>query len=225
MWFIKAKSWMKLVCMCLVAVWAGCEAVKPPSEEVVQAKAAEGQAVTLSAEMAEALSAFNRGAALLEQYKYADAAESLERVMAVAPDWSAARFNLGLAYLNMQEDASASDSLALAQKAFEDVLAAEPNHLSARFCLGLYYQHLAQNAEALACFEAVAAADSQDPYVLYKQAETLFIDENVSIAPIYYYTYVRLYKPWVTPIISPVTGDPVAQWKIDWEAKQAARGE
>jgi len=73
--------------------------------------------------------------------------------------------------------------------------------------------------------EAAFEPDPAKRQELYKQAETLFIDENVAIAPIYYYTYVRLYKPWVTPIISPVTGDPVAEWKLDWEAKQAARGE
>jgi len=26
-------------------------------------------------------------------------------------------------------------------------------------------------------------------------------------------------------VISPVTGDPIAEWKIDWDAKKAARGE
>jgi hypothetical protein len=35
-----------------------------------------------------------------------------------------------------------------------------------------------------------------------------------------------LYKPWLTKVvISPVGGDPVAQWEVDWEAKLAARGE
>ena len=44
------------------------------------------------------------------------------------------------------------------------------------------------------------------------------------IAPIYYYTYVRLYKPWVTYVIGPVGGDPVWKWKVDWAAKKAALG-
>jgi oligopeptide transport system substrate-binding protein len=73
------------------------------------------------------------------------------------------------------------------------------------------------------------AAFEADPAVredLYRQAEEIFIDENAAIAPIYYYTYVRLYKPWLTNVvISPVTGDPIAEWRIDWEAKKAARGE
>jgi hypothetical protein len=36
----------------------------------------------------------------------------------------------------------------------------------------------------------------------------------------------RLYKPWLTKVvISPVGADSVAQWRIDWESKQAGLGE
>jgi oligopeptide transport system substrate-binding protein len=73
--------------------------------------------------------------------------------------------------------------------------------------------------------EAAFESDPAKRQELYKQAEDIFITQEVGIAPIYYYTYVRLYKPWLTPVISPVTGDPVAEWKIDWAAKKAARGE
>ena len=72
------------------------------------------------------------------------------------------------------------------------------------------------------------AAGEADPAMreeLYKQAETMLMEDQ-AIAPIYYYTYVRLYKPWLTNVvISPVTGDPVAQWTMDVAAKQAARGQ
>jgi oligopeptide transport system substrate-binding protein len=73
--------------------------------------------------------------------------------------------------------------------------------------------------------EAAFEPDPAKRQELYKQAETLFVDQDAAIAPIYYYTYVRLYKPWVTPVISPVGGDPVAEWRIDWDAKLKARGE
>jgi oligopeptide transport system substrate-binding protein len=60
---------------------------------------------------------------------------------------------------------------------------------------------------------------------LYRQAEDIFIDKDVAIAPIYYFTYVRLYKPWLTKVVvSPFTGDPIAEWRIDWAAKMKARG-
>jgi oligopeptide transport system substrate-binding protein len=73
--------------------------------------------------------------------------------------------------------------------------------------------------------EAAFESDPAQREELYKQAETIFVDQETGIAPIYYYTYVRLYKPWVTPVIGPVGGDPIAQWTIDVEAKNAARGE
>jgi oligopeptide transport system substrate-binding protein len=74
--------------------------------------------------------------------------------------------------------------------------------------------------------EAAFEADPATREELYRQAEELLINEDVAIVPIYYYTYVRLYKPWLTKIVrSPVSGDPIAEWEIDWEAKKAALGE
>jgi len=69
--------------------------------------------------------------------------------------------------------------------------------------------------------EAAFEPDPAKREDLYAQAETIFMDDG-AIAPIYYYTYVRLYKPWVTPVISPVSGDPIAQWKVDVAAQEAA---
>jgi oligopeptide transport system substrate-binding protein len=71
--------------------------------------------------------------------------------------------------------------------------------------------------------QAALESDPAKRQDLYKQAETTLIDDQ-AIAPIYYYTYVRLYKPWVSYVISPVTGDPIYQWKIDVAAKKAATG-
>jgi tetratricopeptide (TPR) repeat protein len=90
-----------------------------------------------------------------------------------APLWSAARFNLGLALLNMQERAEAEGNLEQAKQAFETVLQTEPQHLHARFSLGLYFQHVGDNEQALACYEAVHRGDPKDPFVAYKYAETL----------------------------------------------------
>jgi oligopeptide transport system substrate-binding protein len=54
---------------------------------------------------------------------------------------------------------------------------------------------------------------------MYKQAETILMDDQ-AFAPIYYYTYVNMFKPWMTKVIkSPVGGDPVDQWQIDAAAK------
>jgi ABC-type oligopeptide transport system substrate-binding subunit len=69
-----------------------------------------------------------------------------------------------------------------------------------------------------------AAAKESDPAKrvdMYKQAETMLMNDQ-PFAPIYYYTYNRLYKPWVTPVINPLGGDPVALWKLDAAAKAKA---
>jgi oligopeptide transport system substrate-binding protein len=61
---------------------------------------------------------------------------------------------------------------------------------------------------------------------LYYQAEDILITQDTAIIPLYYYTDNRLYKPWLSNVATgPVFGNPIARWRIDWAAKQAARGE
>ena len=168
-------AWVVVVCL----VATGCDRTEPsdgfprtsPKPAGLPSPSPAPVVVTESA--AKVLAEFNRGAALTEQYKYADAAKAFESVLAVAPDWLAARFNLGIAYFNMHGQREAEQSLEAARRAFEEVLAAEPRHLHARFCLGLYYQYLGNNEKSLECFEAVSRADGEDPYATYKYAETL----------------------------------------------------
>jgi tetratricopeptide (TPR) repeat protein len=157
----------------LVLILAGCgtRTVQPQKTERVSAQS--DSTIAVSGPIGKALADFNHGAALLEQYNFLDAAKAFESVLKTAPDWTAARFNLGLAYFNMQEKEGAQDYLELAKKAFDAVLETDPNNLHARFCLGLYYQHLGENEKALECFDKVYEADSKDPYVLYKYAEAL----------------------------------------------------
>ena len=69
----------------------------------------------------------------------------------------------------------------------------------------------------------------QDPEVrkkLYNEAERIFIDEDMGIAPIYYYTRLTLFKPYMTnyPLQPGGGGDPAWLWTLDWEAKKAAKG-
>jgi Tfp pilus assembly protein PilF len=133
----------------------------------------------LSGPLGNALVQFNRGAALLEQYKYSEAVKAFEKVLNYAPDWNAARFNLGLAYFNMLEDPGAIDYLKKAQDMFKAVLQSDPNHLHAQFCLGLYHEYIGETEKALEYFRAVHEADSKDLYVAYKYAETLLSTGSV----------------------------------------------
>ncbi len=66
----------------------------------VQTPAADQPALAPEA-LGRTLALFNRGAALMERYEYAQAAAAFGQVLESAPAWTAARFNLGIAYLNM----------------------------------------------------------------------------------------------------------------------------
>ncbi len=120
--------------------------------------------------LGQGLAAFNRGAALLGQYEYQKSAEQTAVAVELFPQWLAARYNLALAHLNMQQSEGAEQYLELARKGFEEILAADPDHLSARFSLGMYYQHLGKNDRAAECFGHVHRADPDDLYAAYKYA-------------------------------------------------------
>ena len=147
----------RVLCAVLVCVIAGCG----------------GSETEVSEERSQALSEFNRGGALMEQYEYVDAVGAFEEVVRLEPEWTAARFNLGLAYLNMLGQTEGQTSLEQARELFESVLASDPDHLHAQFGLGLYYQHLGKHATALEHFRAVHDADPGDTHAAYKHAEVL----------------------------------------------------
>ncbi len=157
----------KILGTCLLAVVVGAGGTMPSLQAAPKATKASSDG------RAAILRDFNRGASLLEQYEYVKAANVFEAVLAAAPDWDAATFNLGLAYLNMEGQEGREDRLDKARQAFLDVLKSNPRHLHARFCLGLYHQHRGESQKAWECFEAVYRQDQQDPCVAYKCGETL----------------------------------------------------
>ena len=61
------------------------------------------------------------------------------------------------------------------------------------------------------------AARESDPAVrldLYRQAETLMCDTDAGIVPIYFYTMVKLTKPYVVRTYAPLGGEHWEQWDI-----------
>ncbi len=168
------KTLQKIGCVLLVGlVLVSCR-IQPDQPQKSDRIFASGDAKkTGSDSRVKALAHFNRGAGLLEQYKYEDAARAFESVLNAKPDWAAARFNLGLAYFNLQVKPGAKSYLELAREAYETVLQLDPDHLHARFCLGLYHQYVGENERAVEYFRSVHEGDPGDPYVLYKYAETL----------------------------------------------------
>ena len=147
---------------------AGCRPAPQPGGDSPGTETAE-----LPESVAQALAAFNRGAAYMEQYRYTQAAEAFEEALAIKPHWTAARFNLGLAHLNLQGAAGADEALDSARRTFEQVLEDDPEHRHALFSLGMYYQHLGDLERALEYFELAYQLDPKDTYAAYKMAESL----------------------------------------------------
>lgn len=136
----------------------------------------------LAPPVAKALADFNRGAAQLEQYQYAEAAKTFELVLGSFPSWTAARFNFGLALLNMP-DADGTHDRAIAE--FERVIEADANHLPAHFGIGVLAYHKGDFEQAVEHFGKVYAGDPYDPFVGFEYAETLRkLDRNQEALPI-----------------------------------------
>ncbi len=89
---------------------------------------------------------------------------------------------------------------------------------------GSNYAHYVNPEFDMLVEQAGAEIDSNKRLDLYRWAEDILINQDAAIAPIFYYTHNSLYKPWLTKVvISPVTADSIAEWRLDWEAKKAAK--
>ena len=152
-------------------VLGGCR--NRTSDDQTRRKEQDGGQSADSGDYVKALAEFNRAGGLMEQYKYSEATKAFETVTKLAPDWAAARFNLGMAYFNMHGQRQAKENLKKARDIFEKVLADDPDHLHAQFCLGLYYQHIGETEKTLKYFRAVCAGDGNAPHAIYKYAEAL----------------------------------------------------
>lgn len=147
--------------LCVLAALAGILPGNEP-EPAQSAKTSELQA---------ALAAFNRGCALLEKYEYSAASKEFENVLTLFPDWTAAKFNLALAYLNMMETAGGKEIIQKAEELFRQVLNENPKLIHAWYSLGIFYEHVGQREKALEAFQKVHELDPKDPHACFKLAE------------------------------------------------------
>jgi len=63
----------------------------------------------------------------------------------------------------------------------------------------------------------VEAAKESDPakrLELYKRAEQILCEEEAAIAPIYFYTWVRITKPYLKRTYAPMGGEHFRDWRI-----------
>lgn len=62
--------------------------------------------------------------------------------------------------------------------------------------------------------EAARESDPAKRLELYKRAEQILCEEEAAMAPIYFYTFVRMTKPYLTRTYAPGGGEHFRDWKI-----------
>lgn len=104
-----------------------------------------------------------RGIGYMEQFKYPDAAREFEEAAKLAPDWTPAKINLGIALLNTQEP----EKLENAIKLFAEVIASDRDNAHAQFCSGIIRFHQNKLPEAARFFDEVNRIDPSDAHAWY----------------------------------------------------------
>jgi hypothetical protein len=106
-----------------------------------------------------------RGIGLMEWFTRGDEAiAAFEEAVRLAPEWTPAKINLGIALLNRHEK---SENLDRALGLFREILDQEPNNPHAHYCTGIIHYHRAQLAAAAPHFEAVTRIDPNDAHAWY----------------------------------------------------------
>jgi tetratricopeptide (TPR) repeat protein len=110
----------------------------------------------------------DRGVALMEQFKYEEAAGVFEEVVHRASDWMPGRINLGIALMNLGggSNEKAAAALKRSQEVFREILSEKAENPYAHFCLGIMAKHNADSTEAIQHFDAVLQHDPHDPHTL-----------------------------------------------------------
>jgi hypothetical protein len=142
--------WPLLVLLLLVAagvaVWAVWFRGRPAASDPVAAAHANA-----------------RGIGHLEQFDdgYPKAVAAFEEAVRLAPDWTPAKINLGIALYNSSQDPAVLDR---ATELFQEILAGEPDNIYAHHNLGVIYKYRGNPQAAAPHFEAVTRLDPNDPH-------------------------------------------------------------
>ncbi|MDT7602884.1 MAG: hypothetical protein QOF61_881, partial [Acidobacteriota bacterium] len=113
------------------------------------------QATSATASREDAYRANNIGVALLEQFKYKEAADSLRRALQLDPKLSLARINLAIALYNLPDAAGA-------QREAQAAAAVAPDAPQAPYILGLLAKSQSRTDDAVAAFQRVLKIDPSD---------------------------------------------------------------
>ncbi len=157
------------LCMCGAAVASGCSQRSTEAPEASKLDTTTGglQAADPPAEhLDRIIERFNRGVALMEQYRPSEAAEAFTEVVELAPGWTRARLNLGIALMNVQSP----ESRARAEEELRRVVTEAPDDPYGHFALGVLMRHLARVEDARAAFAIVLRLRPEDPDAHYQLA-------------------------------------------------------
>ena len=112
------------------------------------------------ASLDEVLRQNNHGAALMEQYKPAQAVEAFTQVTDLAPGWPSGFVNLGLAAFYARQ-------IDRARAALLEAVRQAPESAQAHYVLATIYKSDGKSPEALAEFEKARGLDPEDADILY----------------------------------------------------------
>jgi len=124
-------------------------------------------------DMAKVLELNQRGAVLMDQYRFREAHETFEEVARMAPDWIPGKINLGIVLIvrgnnpaGGQEERKKEENRVLGL--FHEVLKVEPDNAYANFNIGyVFLEWKSQMEEAESYFEKVVKKDPNDAFAWY----------------------------------------------------------
>ena len=159
-----------------ILLLVGCGSDKP-EENTSKGTTEEKATVNISSALIDQIiGPFNKGVALMDQFRPSDAVKAFEGVVAIAPDWITSRLNLGIALLNAQ---SVENNYERAEKEFRWVIAKASNNPYAHYALGMLLRHLTQFEEAIIHFKKVLEIDPEDADTHYQLG---MLEEDQSVA-------------------------------------------
>src|SRR5688500_876308 len=122
---------------------------------LTDSSAAHRQNQPTNATTEEAYRANNIGVALLEQFKYKEAADAFRRALQLEPKLTLARINLGIALFNLPD-------LTGAQRELQSVVSIVPDAPQPRYVLALIARTQNRPEDAIAGFRYVLKIDTAD---------------------------------------------------------------
>ena len=117
-------------------------------------------APTSGGQAEQAIRANNRGAALMEQFKHAQAVEEFRKVTQLVPRWAPGFANLGLAAFYARDHDAA-------QSALREAIRLDPRLIQGHYGLALLLKNEGKSEEAIALLEEALTFDPEDPDLLY----------------------------------------------------------